>query len=175
MRGGYVTVLADDWAFIRWVAQWAERLQTLQKAPEKHVGRQPQQSLVGDDWKGAMLETLPGMGRTKAEAALAEGSGRVALALQYLTGEGHKVPGVGPTLRARARRALGLEPDEQIIVMNEEWLSGIASFLLAHDEIGAWDQAAKQYGTLMDLLGVHSAVGGSWEKWTEGAIEENKE
>lgn len=64
-----------------------------------------------------ILCALPGISEVRAQALL-DHCGTAAWALTYLTDEGGgKAPGIGPTTKASARRALGLE-DDQILAVN---------------------------------------------------------
>lgn len=66
-----------------------------------------------------VLTALPGIAQVRAEALLRH-CGSVAFALQYLTGEEEKIPGVGSTTKLAVRSVLGLLPEMQLAVITKE-------------------------------------------------------
>lgn len=82
----------------------------------------PQRNTLAVTPAAHILTGFPGVGDTHAQALL-EYCGTAGMAIQYLTGAYPltKVPGVGPGTRQRARQALGIDPDyEMVVAMTEE-------------------------------------------------------
>lgn len=68
----------------------------------------------------AVLCSLPGVSRERAQALL-QHCGSAAWALQYLTGEGgDKVEGIGPATKEKTRKAVGLDGGTQLVVVSTE-------------------------------------------------------
>lgn len=71
----------------------------------------------------AIMLSLPGIGEVHCKAVLGY-CGSVAWSLDYLTtnddSDMRKIPGIGPSTRARIRRALGLKDGERLSVYVEE-------------------------------------------------------
>lgn len=82
----------------------------------------PQRSTLAITPAAHILAGFPGIGDTHAHALL-DYCGSAGLAIQYLTGAYPltKVPGVGPGTRQRARQALGIDPDyEMVVALSDE-------------------------------------------------------
>lgn len=80
----------------------------------------PRRKVVMQSPGERVLCALPGISEVRAQALL-DHCGTAAWALTYLTDEGGgKAPGIGPTTKASARRALGLRDDEVFVINIKE-------------------------------------------------------
>lgn len=129
IRGGNVTEIRSTDHVAAWIGHWHETmLHKLGTEPDKLVvERPPAQALAipGNDW-WAPLITLPGIGPVKAQALaewLPECLQSLAYALCYLSDKNNaeivRPPGFGRKTFAEARRALGLDDNDVMIVQEK--------------------------------------------------------
>lgn len=111
---GVCTVYCDESYYAATLVQLADR----PRGPVRLAPRRTAEVLTPAE---VILTGFPGVGDAHARALL-EYCGNAAHAIQYLTGDymlsgGYaRVPGVGPVTRQRAREALGLGPEYELVV-----------------------------------------------------------
>lgn len=129
LRGGNVTEVQSANHVTAWINHWHESmLHKLNTEPDKLVvDRPPAQSLAtpGNDWWMPMI-TLPGIGPVKAQVLaqwLPECWQKLAYALCYLSDSANvkldRPPGFGRKTFAEARRVLGLDDNDVMIVQEK--------------------------------------------------------
>jgi ERCC4-type nuclease len=163
IRGGYLSLLHDDEAFVEWVNHCPAKLKAVADNPEKVLYRKPLQTLA-EDQKLGMLLALPGLGPERARALYEAARGSLARALIILTADsGMEIRGIGEGTRQAVRKWLSIGGWEQLALVDERLLPDLMEFTLEHD----WEKGAPLYAKLASGLGVECVGFDSWDDWLE--------
>lgn len=173
LRGGYYSQLESDELQLKWLSKWLDTLQTLQDVPEKHIGREAAQLLVGAAPQRETLMTLPGIGQQKAELVLAQYGG-IASALVGLTADEIEVAlaGIGPKTRAHIRAWLGMSDGERLLITHTKRVEELIRQAFKARDFMPEDKWPGLYAAAMQAVRVDATGTGVWDKWVREEIAE---